>query len=97
MHHGQYYKKSSKGNGTRGSEKMKLGGVVQGAVRGSVTSEWGLHDWVEFVKHKLQREQRPTLCLQRIDVVYIRGKQPTCLFTLGPRIFTIISSRVYNP
>lgn len=38
---------------------MKLGGVVQRAVRGSVTFEWGLYDWVDFVKHKLQREQMP--------------------------------------
>lgn len=63
---------------------MKLERVVQGAVRDSVTFEWGLYDGVDFVKHKLQREQRPRdlneLCVYKEPMLSTSGEGslPVC-------------------
>ena len=59
--------------------KNELERVDQGAVRDSMTFEWGLYDWVDLVKHKLQHEQRPRnlneLCVYKEMMLSIPGER----------------------
>ena len=59
--------------------KNELERVDQGAVRDSMTFEWGLYDWIDLVKHKLQHEQRPRnlneLCVYKEMMLSISGER----------------------